>query len=284
MVRVMDDRTEHIVTGWLMRVFQLLMLRLRSLRRPTVVVALLSIPVLMAAIFMHITNMSESGLGDPFLDLLYMSLQQLSVSLSFQAALSSILMVDILGGDTKHNEDLTLLSTIPIRNIDQFVADLILGIIVAFTQVGILTSAVVVFCASVDTVYLIPTAIGVLLLGAIGPTLLIVALTELFIESLSGTVAYLTVPLTFVSWRMLIMFIALHYEVTWFVFVIPSTMIQVLVASALGTAGHELLAGLYLGVPEEYLVHAADVLWGITLVGLAAAFAVRHLKQRISRA
>lgn len=276
-------RTDHGAMS-ASRILYLLVLRLRSLKRPSILAGYLAAPIIIAIVFKTISKMGEIALEDPFLRVLAKSFQLNMACLLFQAAISSIFIVDILGGESKHNEDLTLLSTLPLRKSDQFITDFLLGLLCVFVQMGILNATIVIVCSSSNTMYLIPLTICVLWAGSVGPTVLIVALTLMFIELLSGTVAYFAAPMVFVSWRLLIIFIVTHYETMWSVFVLPSTMILMFVATLPGISGTALIGIVYPTVTTTgYLTQAQGMLWSLTVVSLCVAALVHEVKRHLER-
>lgn len=209
--------------------------------------------------------------------LLVLALQISALLLPFQAGISAVFLVDALGGETKHKIDLTLLSTIPVKQSELLTADYLLGLCI--TQLQLLILDIVIILGVPITKYPIIMLQGIIILGIafFVVAILIVSLTTMLIETMSSALAYFAAPLVFISWRMIILELSANLEMGWIVFVEPSTIVESLTIGLLGQEGSFLSNMLYSSNPlvVEYLSIANNIIFGIIIITLIITFVLR---------
>ncbi|MHA1771617.1 MAG: hypothetical protein ACTSYL_05400 [Candidatus Thorarchaeota archaeon] len=255
----------------------LIALRLKSLKRPIVLMFLLCEPIVLGVLGTRSVGTESFNSDGSLVGLLVLALQISVLLLPFQAGISAVFLVDALGGETKQKIDLTLLSTIPVKQNELLTADYLLGLCI--TQLQLLILDIVIILAVPITKYPIIMLQGIIILGLAFflVAILIVSLTTMLIETMSSALAYFAAPLVFISWRMIIFGLSANLEMGWIVFVEPSTIVESLTIVLLGREGSFLSNMLYSSNPlvVEYLSIANNIIFGIIIITLIITFVLR---------
>ncbi len=268
--------------SWFRRVYLLLEIRAASLKRPFISLLFILSPIIIG-IFAVPTNAPVVKSGNALLDLMSSSYILSLGAIPVQVSLSSVILIDIIGGEKKREEDHTLLAMLPIKETDVLFADVVICILVLQLQLCLLIGTIILVCPVNKSIFMVMFAFGMLSITAIIPAFIIASIIVFVVEILSALLAFITLPFIFLFWNGILLALTNMSESTWIIFAsIPITMLAgtLLVSNSIGTNMTELIYPI--ANADMLVLHAATVLLCMAWILLLLTVLLRSARVRFS--